>query len=297
MDPIVTGGLLKIGGSLLGGLFGKKKTVSARVNSRDAILGQAEGARKASEEYGFNPLTLLGASSAVGPSQSDNTMGQAIADAALLAADSLTGREEDKLRIENMRLQNERLKAEVTNLTLRPKVGGIYASNVTTPSLGAVGGGSSNASVSRKGVGVGNGAGVSDAGALGSGWFPRPLGSSHWADDRREVDNQPVTSSSGFMVVDNPNLPVELVVPTLDGDEPLHWYEYPDLIVPAAIGGLREAYKYGSRLGARKYARERGSYAFSSDGFGYALQAPKPKPKPKDRRPLFQRLGNPFPNY
>lgn len=135
MDPIIGSTLLKVGGSLLGGLFGKKKTVSAQENSRQGIMGQAQGARQAAAEYGFNPLTLLGVSSAIGPSQLDNTMGQAIADAALLAADSLSGREEDKLRLENLRLQNERLKSEVMNLTLRPKVGGVYAGTESTPSL------------------------------------------------------------------------------------------------------------------------------------------------------------------
>lgn len=48
------------------GLLRKKD--SAQKNSRLAILGQAAGARQAAEKYGFNPLTLLGASSGIGPS-------------------------------------------------------------------------------------------------------------------------------------------------------------------------------------------------------------------------------------
>jgi len=57
------GALIGAGASLLGGILGKPKEKSARTNSYDGIMGQAQGARDASEKYGFNPLTLLGASS------------------------------------------------------------------------------------------------------------------------------------------------------------------------------------------------------------------------------------------
>ena len=60
------GGLL--GG--LGGLFGKKGD-SAYKQTRDAMIGQAETARVAGEKYGFNPLTLLGASSPLGSNRGD----------------------------------------------------------------------------------------------------------------------------------------------------------------------------------------------------------------------------------
>jgi hypothetical protein len=55
MDP-VTGGLIKAGIGLLGGLFGKKKKDPT---PRDNLLSQAQGAREAGEKYGFNPLTML----------------------------------------------------------------------------------------------------------------------------------------------------------------------------------------------------------------------------------------------
>lgn len=37
------------------------------------------------------------------------------------------------------------------------------------------------------------------------------------------------------MRIDNPNVGIPLRVPTLDGDEPLHWYDYPDLALTGAI--------------------------------------------------------------
>lgn len=55
MDPI-TGTLISGGVKLLGGLFGgKSKSPTPRKN----LLSQAQGAREASEQYGFNPLTML----------------------------------------------------------------------------------------------------------------------------------------------------------------------------------------------------------------------------------------------
>jgi hypothetical protein len=51
-------------------------------------------------------------------------------------------------------------------------------------------------------------------------------------DPRRGVDNQKVTMGSGFMGVDNPYLPFPVYFPTVDGDEALHWYDYPDLVLP-----------------------------------------------------------------
>lgn len=55
MDP-VTGALISGGIKLLGGLFGGgKKSPTPAQN----MLSQAQGAREASDKYGFNPLTML----------------------------------------------------------------------------------------------------------------------------------------------------------------------------------------------------------------------------------------------
>lgn len=134
---MVVPALIGAGGSLLGGIFGKKKTVSARTNSLQAILGQAQGSREAAEKYGFNPLTLLGASSAVGPSESSNYMGSAIANSALLLADGLSKRQDRIGQVAALEKSNEELRLQVRELTLRPKFGGIYAQRQAVPSLGA----------------------------------------------------------------------------------------------------------------------------------------------------------------
>lgn len=134
---MVASALIGAGASLLGGLFGRKKEKSAQTNSRDAIMGQARGSREAADKYGFNPLTLLGASSAVGPSQSANYLGSAIADAGMLLADGLAKRQDKIGREAALAKQNEELKLQVRELTLRPKFGGIYAQRQAVPSLGA----------------------------------------------------------------------------------------------------------------------------------------------------------------
>lgn len=137
MDPIIGSSLIGAAGSLLGGIFGKPKRVSAEKNSRDAIMGQAQGAREASDKYGFNPLNLLGASSAVGPSESSNYMGTAIANSALMLADGLSKRQDRIGQVAALEKSNEELRLQVRELTLRPKFGGIYAQRQAVPSLGA----------------------------------------------------------------------------------------------------------------------------------------------------------------
>lgn len=163
---MVVPALIGAGASLLGGIFGRKKEKSAAQNSRDAIMGQAQGAREASEKYGFNPLTLLGASSAVGPSQSANYMGSAIADAGLLLADGLAKRQDRLGREAALSKQNEELKLQVRELTLRPKFGGIYAQRQAVPPLGAaLGRSASNAQGASGGVHHTLGGGLRDVGS------------------------------------------------------------------------------------------------------------------------------------
>lgn len=136
MNPAI----ISAAASVVGGLLGRSKapkTVSAFKNSKDAISGQAYGARVAGEKYGFNPLTLLGVSSAVGPSTtaSNNYMGQAIADAGLMLAEGLAKREEKLGRIAALEKQNEELREKVRDVLLRPKVGGVYAQRQAQPTL------------------------------------------------------------------------------------------------------------------------------------------------------------------
>lgn len=119
MDPLIGSSLIKVGGSLLGGLFGKKE--------EKYVVPDYAGIRRASEAAGFNPLTALTQGPQGSVVQTGGQMGQAISDAALLLADDLKGREEDKLRLENLRMQNEKLKQELTDATIRPTIGGVYA--------------------------------------------------------------------------------------------------------------------------------------------------------------------------
>lgn len=109
--------LISAGASLLGGLLGKPKQVSAARNRYDDVAGIF----KAAEEFKFSPFALLG-SPAVGPSVVQNTMGSAIADAGLLLADGMSKQKMKALEEERLRLENQKLKAEVNQMILRPKV-------------------------------------------------------------------------------------------------------------------------------------------------------------------------------
>ncbi|MBW7921368.1 MAG: hypothetical protein H3C51_04625 [Rubellimicrobium sp.] len=129
--------LIRAGGSLLGGILGRPRQTSARENSRGALMGQAQGARDAAEEYGFNPLTLLGVSSAVGPSESSAYMGSAIADAGMILADGLAKRQDEVGAVSQLEQQNRELQEQVRSLTLRPRVGGVYAQREAVPTTRA----------------------------------------------------------------------------------------------------------------------------------------------------------------
>jgi hypothetical protein len=137
MDPLITSGLLKIGGSLLGGLFGKKSK-GALVENHNAALGattgKVAGAMMAAKAHHINPLTVLGVSSAgsVMP-PGENYMGSAIADAALYAAEGLEKKAAEKGRISDLEKQNQDLRDKLTQETIRPKVGGIFAQREVTP--------------------------------------------------------------------------------------------------------------------------------------------------------------------
>lgn len=109
--------LISAGASLLGGLLGKPKNVSALRNRYDDVAGIF----KAAEEFKFSPFALLG-SPAVGPSVVQNTMGSAIADAGLLLADGMSKQKMKALEEERLRLENEKLRGEVNRMILRPKL-------------------------------------------------------------------------------------------------------------------------------------------------------------------------------
>jgi hypothetical protein len=122
--PAVGAALIGAAGSLLGGLFAPKpKWVTP--NYQD-IRNKAEAA-------GFNPLTAL--TSAPGQAmQGANYMGSAIADAGLMLADAFSQSKRGQ-NLSKVQAENDKLKERVESLTLRPKVGGVYAARQAVPTV------------------------------------------------------------------------------------------------------------------------------------------------------------------
>lgn len=115
--------LIAAGGNLLGGLLGRGKKVRAQDNS----YGHVKGIMKAAKEFGFNPLTLLGSVSAVGGAAADNSsLGQGIANAALIASDAISAKRATAKRLNDYQTQNQRLQSRLDAITIRPPVPGVY---------------------------------------------------------------------------------------------------------------------------------------------------------------------------
>ena len=237
----IAGSLIGAGGSLIGGLLGKQKGYSPREQG----LGHVEGMMQASEAFGINPLFLLGNVAAGGGIPSQNYMGSAIADAAMLLGDAVS-KNKEKQQLTQKNEQIAKLQKRIDNLTLRPKVGGIYAQNEQTPTIGSALGRGGDASAIQT-VARGNGSSGGSAGAGGAAGVSRPLMETSALDSRRDVDNAPIKTGPGVMVIDNEWLPAPAYVPTLDGDEPLNWYDYPSLIVPGATMAVGWAADKGKR--------------------------------------------------
>ncbi|VDC31842.1 hypothetical protein [Pseudogemmobacter humi] len=181
MDPAT---LIGAGASLLGGIFGKSKKTDPMIDTARALRGSALGAREASEEFGFNPLTLLGVSSPLQGQVMSNPMGQAIADAGMILADRLAKRQ-DAQKLQQAQERIVKLQERLDHQTLRPVVGGVYARREMSPKLPSFnGGGNGRAGISshRDGSGVPDvlsGDGPSGVGVpvpdprldQGTGWF------------------------------------------------------------------------------------------------------------------------------
>lgn len=139
MDPT----FISAGASLLGGFLGdRQRKKDQRYNERMIAQQNAYNApdqiRARAEKAGFNPLLFAGpgvglqtsAPQAVG----GNYLGAAIADAGMMAADALA-RQPARQKLNQFQAENQKLKQQVQSLTLRPKVGGLYADRVVTPSI------------------------------------------------------------------------------------------------------------------------------------------------------------------
>lgn len=114
------------GATLLGGLLSKPKP--------KYVVPDYAGIRKGAEAAGFNPLTALTQGPAGSVVDMAGGMGASIAEAGLMLADSLA-KSSAASKLSQAQAQNAKLKAQVTNLTLRPKVAGIYAQRQAVPSL------------------------------------------------------------------------------------------------------------------------------------------------------------------
>lgn len=260
--------LIGAGGAILGGLLNKPKVTSSRTNTRGGIMGQAQGAREAAEKYGFNPLTLLGASSTIGPSQSAGYMGSAIADASLLLADGLSKQKKRVGKESQLEAQNRKLSEQVKNLTLRPKVGGIYAQRQSVPSTRAALGRSDNASVVATPPVVGQSTGDTPDTGGPFGLTPNSIAPG------RDVDVMTLPNSPGVFEVENSLTGGSVTIP---GDsEP---WGIDELLTAAIVGGPQVVYNHGGLVRDRQnIGREnrRGSPVYRmEDG---QLYAPRPAP-------------------
>lgn len=111
--------IVSAGIKVLGGLFGKKPDIKT---AADTIYESARGARKASKEFGFSPLTLLGLGAGVGAHEVGGSP-PPLAGAAAVLGDYIDQNltDEAKDRKEHNRLQNELLRLEVDRArTLAP---------------------------------------------------------------------------------------------------------------------------------------------------------------------------------
>lgn len=283
---MVAAALISAGASLLGGILGRN-------SEKKAIAAQNEynnptNIRKRAEEAGFNPLSFIGPGVGLQTTTGgSNYMGSAIADAGMAFADAMSKKAELG-KLDKLQQANAKLAAKVQTLTLRPKVAGIYAQRQSTPTIAAaVGGG--NAEVSG-GLSVTGSADVSgSAGSGDSGVNFRPLMTTSPVDPRREVDNAKISTTAGFMVVDNPYLPFPLYLPSTDGDEVVQWYDYPSYILPGlGSAALHYAGIKMPEVLARKAWNDAQPKRPSTDKL-----KPKPKaslylnPRWNDARPMF----------
>lgn len=208
--------LIGAGASLLGGIFGRNSERKA-IAQQNAYNDPA-AVRERFEAAGFNPLLGIqpgvGIQTAIG---GGNFIGSAIADAGRIFGEGMQRRAE-MAQLDKLATENNKLSERIANLTIRPRVAGIYASNQGTPRLGAAYRAENGYPNSRS-----QPSDVADDTGL------PPLTESVWVDPRRGVDNADIKSHSGWMMIENRF--GNLYVPTLDGDEPLGVDDAPSVAV------------------------------------------------------------------
>lgn len=131
---MVWGAAIQAGAGLLGGLLGKKADKKAAETALFQHRMRFQWTREDAENAGFNPLTALGTGSISAPvAGPSNSMGNAIAQAGLAISGGMADREELNMEKSRLEMDKKRLDALIENQTIRPKVGGIYSSQVRTP--------------------------------------------------------------------------------------------------------------------------------------------------------------------
>ena len=259
--PLIGAALVSGASSLLGGLLGR--------SSNKYVVPNYQQIRDKAEAAGFNPLTAL----AMAPGQvvqSQNFMGSAIADAGLSLADGMVAKHREDGALAKLAEENDKLREKVQNMTLRPKVGGVYAQREGIPSISQAVGGAN-------GQTAGSVSGTVNASGRGSGGVGSAAGS-HTAlgdliDPSRAVDPVKITSDPGVGIISNRWLG-EFPVPLVNG-------EIPDILQYPTIAGSFLGY-HGSRAalaigGALRNKTD--SLGWTTDGENYltGFRADRPK--------------------
>ena len=130
MDPIIGGAIIKGVGGLLGGLLGKKNKAPTPGQN---IMSHMQGIRDGAEKYGFNPLAWAGTGAVTAP-EPTNYMGAAIADAIGGVADAWSNKAFNHAQLDQLEMENEKMRRELNAATIRPDVPGLYG-------RGGIGGG------------------------------------------------------------------------------------------------------------------------------------------------------------
>jgi hypothetical protein len=279
--------LIGAGASLLGGL------VSSNAAKKDARRQEAfqrqqiaemnayndpAQIRSRAEAAGFNPLLFIGPgvgqqSAVASAVSSGNFMGSALADAGMQIADQMS-KNRELARLEKLSAENKKLAEKVQNLTIRPKMGGVYAQREATASLRAATG-RTNASGTALSFGD-----LSSRSPLAS----VPVG----ADDGVRTGVQlavtkdvPAFRLFGHDFYGSGLFSTGQQMEDAVGEGPLQWAYSPMVVADA---GLNEAYK----LGARTRARQDGTGPLMSiDGQSFIMEkyTPKSKRQPPDAKP------------
>jgi len=120
MGPMIGSALIQAGGSLLGGLFGKKPLAPSQM-----IKSHMKGIRLGAEANGFNPLAWAGTGATQGAAP-PNYMGAAIADATAAVADAWSNEAYNNAQVDQLEMQNEMMRRELNSAKITPDVPGLY---------------------------------------------------------------------------------------------------------------------------------------------------------------------------